>query len=532
MRLNTLDLDLGSGGVMLLPNTLKDAAGNPMLLFGGKESRVYLVDRDNLGKFNTSYPATGNPDPRLYDRVLGEYAGDGINGTTEGIYSTPAYFNGEFYVGQTTAAALAFNVSTFASGSIPPGTNYTPTPVQSGPVFPYPEPTFTISANGTTNGIVWGMNYSASELLAFSATNISTPLYTSNTVSGDSYTDAVKFAVPTVANGMVYLSNMGGTMVAYGLRSSYLSSNAAYFSAPANLSVSLLSPSDAHLTWSSNSSLATEFRIDRSTNGSTWTTLGYTSNSVTSFDDTSFAPNTQYEYRVVAVSGASSTGFSNTFSLLNLSGQHFYLKLDTNGANLDIWDSSSASGSPSQSIPLSQLSGVAVTGSGSGNSVTVDFSIGDPLPVSGLSCNGGSGANTLGIIGDNGNDTVTVNASNLTVAGAFGSVPIAYTDISTITFAGGTGSNVLTQAAVPGGNAAVSFQSFTSSDTINVNGGSMTIPMPTSGGTEPTAQLGTLSIAGGASVALAAPTGPTGHGAAHPRRLIACRVQRQLEEPI
>jgi hypothetical protein len=209
VALNTLDLDLGSGGVLLLPTNLKDKAGDPMLMFGGKESRLYLLDADNLGKFNTSYPMTGDSDPKLYDRVLGEYAGAGIDGTSSGIYATPAYLNGEVYFAPLSADSVAFNVSSFATS---------PTPVETGVTFSYPGATFTISANGTSNAILWGMDVKNADLLAFTPNNLSTPIYDSNTISSDSYSQGVTFGVPTVADGRVYSGDEAGTLVGYGLR--------------------------------------------------------------------------------------------------------------------------------------------------------------------------------------------------------------------------------------------------------------------------------------------------------------------------
>jgi hypothetical protein len=86
-----------------------------------------------------------------------------------------------------------------------------------------------------------------------------------------------------------------------------LTSNAAFFGAPTNVSVSQVSPGDEHISWTSKSSLATEFRIDRSTDGKPWTTLAYMSNSDRSYDDKSATAGVQYDYRVVAISGASTT---------------------------------------------------------------------------------------------------------------------------------------------------------------------------------------------------------------------------------
>lgn len=322
--LNSLDMDLGSGGVTLLPNSLKDKAGNPMLVVGGKESRVYLLDRNKLGKFNFNYPTNSTPDPRNYDRVLGEYPNNGFETAGHEIYSSATYFNGQFYIGIRSNPALTFSISKFPSGTIPPGTSPSPTPLQrTTTVFGYPGPTFTLSANGSTNGILWATTADKAPtdgLFAYSATNFTSPIYSSNTVfsrdnlaGGVSQSFGTRFGVPTVANGMVYVTTASGstgrlgTLVGYGLLSTYLKSNAAFFSAPSGLGAAAISTSDTRLTWTSHSSLATEFRIDRSTNGSTWTTLAYASNNARTYDDTTASSHTSYFYRVVAISGASST---------------------------------------------------------------------------------------------------------------------------------------------------------------------------------------------------------------------------------
>ncbi len=310
LALNQNDLDLGSGGVLLLPNSIHDAAGNPMLVVAGKESRIYLIDRNNLGKFNDAYPQTQTADPRLYDRVLGEYAGDPIDNGDKGIYSTPSYFGKKIYISQNGSNSLVFDLSSFASKTIPPGTGYMPTPVQTGAVFSYPGSTFTISSSGGSNSIVWASRFGSSDLLAFNTSNLATPIYDSAAVSGDRFTNATKFGVPTVANGMVYDITTTGSLVAFGLRSSYLKTSPKFFSAPSSAGFSIISSTDIHLTWKSNSTMNDEFRVDRSTNDSTWAPLAYTSAQTTSFDD-SVMQTMKYYYRVAAVSSSNVSGFSN-----------------------------------------------------------------------------------------------------------------------------------------------------------------------------------------------------------------------------
>jgi hypothetical protein len=129
-ELNLHDEDLGSSGVLLIPSAGLDArtahfnaatqtwsvqadsTGDPMLVLAGKEGRVYLINANNMGGFNTQYITDGNQltnnDPAPYDRVLGEFyyfettagnSGTKANNQTYKGYDIPSYFNGEIYVG-------------------------------------------------------------------------------------------------------------------------------------------------------------------------------------------------------------------------------------------------------------------------------------------------------------------------------------------------------------------------------------------------------------------------------------------------
>jgi hypothetical protein len=85
------------------------------------------------------------------------------------------------------------------------------------------------SSNGTSNGIVWIIqenvpndtvikNPPTAVLRAYDATNLAIELYDSTQAAGnrDAVGGAVKFAVPTVANGKVYVGNSNQVTV-YGL---------------------------------------------------------------------------------------------------------------------------------------------------------------------------------------------------------------------------------------------------------------------------------------------------------------------------
>ena len=355
-ELNSADIDMASGGITLLPNSLTDTAGNPMLVTGGKEGRIYLLDRNNLGKFNYAYVQDGfettSQDPRPFDRVVGEFPAHVVNVNANDTYSAATYFNGDFYYGLASEPGWAFSVAQFEypGGVLPPlgGPYYTPpiaaitsTISSSSTIVGTRGAGMAISANGSSDGIVWGLvgSSSTNSLVAYDASTSSGTLqqiYSSDTnLARDSLTGGVagatteKFTVPIIANGMVYAGTGGklstannatgsgglGTLVSYGLLDSYLTSNASYFSAPSGLAaqVSTTSPSiAAELSWTSNSSLAAEFRIDRSTDGTNFTTVGYVSGDTTTYRDATITANTPYVYRVEAVSGANVTAASNT----------------------------------------------------------------------------------------------------------------------------------------------------------------------------------------------------------------------------
>jgi hypothetical protein len=235
------DTDLGSSGVTLFDSS--DIPNHPhLLVIGGKEGRVYLIDRDNLGKYNFNYPdppaGTSPADPRLYDHVLGEWPSQGIDQNNFRFYGPAAYFSGKIFVSLAKEHGRSFNVHDFVSydgsGNVisPPGTTFTPSPVQSnaltyGNLGSVP----LISSNGTSNAIVWWItNNSASindALVAYDAAHLDqAPIFNSTALSANSLTSGsgsrhgVKFSIPLVDNGMVYCGtggSIGGQLIAYGL---------------------------------------------------------------------------------------------------------------------------------------------------------------------------------------------------------------------------------------------------------------------------------------------------------------------------
>jgi hypothetical protein len=195
-------LDLASGGVLLLPDEVGSAA-HPHLMAGcGKEGKIYLVDRDNMGHYDA------NGDSQIVQELPGALSGE---------YGSPAYFNETLYYHGVGDVLKAFRFS---------GGELLPTPqAQTTNTFGYPGATPVVSANGTSNGIVWEARVDGyakrgpAVLYAWNATNVSLKLYDSGQ-SGrrDTAPRAVEFTSPVVANGKVYLAG-GYGVAAYGLGS-------------------------------------------------------------------------------------------------------------------------------------------------------------------------------------------------------------------------------------------------------------------------------------------------------------------------
>ena len=184
-NLNNGDTDQASGGVLLLPDAV--GGGKHLLTQVGKTGRVYVLDRENLGGYNPN----NTKDP-------GEKAG------VAGMWSMPAYWNGNLYYWGSGDALRAFSISNGVLSSSPTSS--------SAETYGFPGATPTVSANGTTNAIVWSIKSDAYSsqgpevLFAHDATNVSKTLYSSNNnATRDNPGNAVKFTVPTVINGKVYV---------------------------------------------------------------------------------------------------------------------------------------------------------------------------------------------------------------------------------------------------------------------------------------------------------------------------------------
>lgn len=196
--LSNADADFGSGGLLLMPD-VQDASGRTRRLAvgAGKDAKIYVVDRDAMGKFSNS--ANNN-----YQTISGALGG--------GVFSKPAWFNGTLYYGAVGDRIKAFP---FANGRFA-----TSPSSQSATSFPYPGATPSISSNGTSNGIVWVVENSGTAVLrAYDAANLARELYNSNQAANarDQFGAGNKFIAPVIANGRVYVGTPTG-VAAFGLR--------------------------------------------------------------------------------------------------------------------------------------------------------------------------------------------------------------------------------------------------------------------------------------------------------------------------
>jgi outer membrane protein assembly factor BamB len=192
---SSADQDLGSGGAMLLPD-LADSTNTVRHLGvgAGKDGNIYVVNRDSMGKFSSS----GNQ--QIWQQVSGALPA--------GIWSTPAYFNGMVYYGDSGATLKAFSVSSAKIAATPQS--------QSPSQFTFPGTAPSVSANGTANAIVWAHENTAPAVLhAYDATNLAHEIYNSNQAAAnrDHFGTGNKFITPTVADGKVFVGTTAGVAV-------------------------------------------------------------------------------------------------------------------------------------------------------------------------------------------------------------------------------------------------------------------------------------------------------------------------------
>lgn len=213
--------DLGAGGLLLIP-------GTTLLVGGGKDGILRLIDSTNMGKFD----ANRNQDIQEFQA------------TSAWIMGSPVYWNGPLgqliylWASGDVMKAWKFNgsTSTFQTSPVSLGQITSPSgEVDTSPV--------SVSANGNLagTGILWAPTALSSGAIpgapgilhALDASNVSNELWNSQMATGDNAGNFAKFNPPTIANGKVYLPTFSGQLLVYGLTSPYFSLGAS----PSNATV-------------------------------------------------------------------------------------------------------------------------------------------------------------------------------------------------------------------------------------------------------------------------------------------------------
>jgi hypothetical protein len=197
------DLDLGSSGPTLIPDQF---AGFSSIAIGSKEGRAYLLDQNNLGKFNSGSDSQILSSVLFNPAACGQAAFDANSPMR--VYGSPAYWNGNIYFGSAFGPLRQYDISSGKLVQKALSSNIYAASGQSGR-----GPLTSVSANGTSDAIVWTAENDLNGngwLRAFDATNVGNQLYFTNFGGGSN------FIIPMVANGSVFVTGHG-TVYKYGL---------------------------------------------------------------------------------------------------------------------------------------------------------------------------------------------------------------------------------------------------------------------------------------------------------------------------
>ena len=189
------DMDFGSGATTVLVDQTSGPVPH-LAIGGGKEGYLFMLNRDNLGGFS------GSMNNVVQTINLGN-----------SIYATPVFWQNNLYI--VPVGNLRQFILTPSTGQFR-GAPFS----QSATRYGFPGATPSLSSSGATNGILWALDNTlyctphspgcgATVLHAYDATNVATDLWDSSQAAGDQAGNAVKFTVPTVANGKVYVGTRG-----------------------------------------------------------------------------------------------------------------------------------------------------------------------------------------------------------------------------------------------------------------------------------------------------------------------------------
>ena len=290
--LNSIDADLSSSGGMIVPGP---TASGQLLLAGGKEGKLYVIDPANLTKFHTGT-----------DTVYQEWQVSGGH-----IHSSMTYWNGPngptLYIWGEGDYLKSYK---FANGFF----QTTPTGTSAVSVYPgYANgPGMAISANGATGGVLWSSlpydgdaihQHVGGILRAFDATNVTKELWNSKMNVGDDTGVWAKWTPPVIVKGRVYQATFSNALLVYGIAPLVPPAAPTYLAATAGNAI-------VALNWTAPPH-ATGYNVKRSlTRGGPYTTIA--SNVASAYyTDSAVSNGTTYYYVVSAVNVSGASGNSN-----------------------------------------------------------------------------------------------------------------------------------------------------------------------------------------------------------------------------
>ena len=182
------DIDVGSCGFTLLPD--QPGAAPHLGVSAGKEGRIYLLNRDNLGKFQSG------SDSQIVQSIPGALG----HAANDNDYSTGTYWQGNVYFIGNGDVVKQYQLTNGLLSTMPIA--------QGATNYGYPGANMSVSSNGASNGILWSIEAAGVNILhAYDATNVAHEVYNSTQAgSRDNFGVAVRFTVPVVFNGKVYVA--------------------------------------------------------------------------------------------------------------------------------------------------------------------------------------------------------------------------------------------------------------------------------------------------------------------------------------
>lgn len=221
------DLDIASAGMTLLPDAAGSSAHPHLLVASGKDGELYLLDRDNMGQFQSSSTTPNSQIVQWFPNAIGVAVVNVTNPTLNYVsnsYHSPAYWNNRLYFCGVADSCKLFTMSNgllnTTAGALTPAS-------KTATGYPYPggQPVISAASSGATSAVLWAVerrtSTNISVLHAYDATNLATELYNSTQAAGnrDAAAAPVKMPVATVANGKVFVPTVSELDV-YGLLAS------------------------------------------------------------------------------------------------------------------------------------------------------------------------------------------------------------------------------------------------------------------------------------------------------------------------